>query len=434
MRDETKYKKTAIGKIPVDWEVKKFEDLFNFFPTASYSRAELSENDEVMYLHYGDIHTTFNFHLDLTRNILPTLSNDKLKKYELIKEGDLVISDASEDYLGVGKCVEIINLSQKKMIAGLHTFLARDKGSNFAEYFKGYVTLNSNVVKQFRRLATGTKVYSISKGSLASVEIPLPPLREQHKIAEILSTWDKAIQETNSIIKSLENRNKVLAYSLLTGKKRVGSKINQNFHKTNLGSKYPLDWEITSVKDIFSERKEKSNNQEKYPLYSLTIEKGLTEKTERYERSFLLKNQESNEYKIIYPNDILFNPMNLRFGAIAKSNIDKVVSVSAYYNSIFKKCDKINLEYYEALFKTSLFINLYDRIAIGSLLEKKRVHLSYFLELEIPKPSLEEQNQIAEILNTANKELKQYQQKLNNLKTEKKGLMQQLLTGKVRTV
>src|SRR5690606_27154519 len=121
-------------------------------------------------------------------------------------------------------------------------------------------------------------------------------------------------------------------------------------------------------------------------------------------------------------------------GAIAKSTINQIVSVSAYYNSIYKNDNSINLDYYTNLFKTELFINLYDRIAIGSLLEKKRVHLSNFLDLEVPKPSLEEQNAIAEILNTANQELKHYQNKLEALKQQKKGLMQQLLTGKVRTI
>src|SRR5690606_3536130 len=183
-------------------------------------------------------------------------------------------------------------------------------------------------------------------------------------------------------IKKLEERNKGLAFSLLTGKKRVNNKKNIQFHKTNLGSVYPIDWEITSVKKLFKERKDKSNDQIKYPLFSLTIEKGLTEKTGRYERSFLLKDQELNEYKLIHPNDILFNPMNLRFGAIAKSTINQIVSVSAYYNSIYKNDNSINLDYYTNLFKTELFINLYDRIAIGSLLEKKRVHLSNFLDLE----------------------------------------------------
>ena len=146
----------------------------------------------------------------------------------------------------------------------------------------------------------------LNSNEYASLQIPIPPLPEQQKIAEVLSTWDKAIQKTDTIIKKLEERNKGLAFSLLTGKKRVNNKKNIQFHKTNLGSVYPIDWEITSVKKLFKERKDKSNDQIKYPLFSLTIEKGLTEKTGRYERSFLLKDQELNEYKLIHPNDILF--------------------------------------------------------------------------------------------------------------------------------
>src|SRR5690606_9009013 len=108
-------------------------------------------------------------------------------------------------------------------------------------------------------------------------------------------------------------------------------KKNLGFHKSDFGLKIPKDWKIVSVEDVFVERNEKSSNQAKYPLFSLTIENGLTEKTDRYERSFLLKDQENNQYKIVYPNDILFNPMNLRFGAIAKSKINFEVLVSAYY-------------------------------------------------------------------------------------------------------
>lgn len=434
MKQKTQYKQTPIGLIPLDWEVKKFTEIFYIFPTASYSRADLTDSDETLYMHYGDIHTKYHFHIDVNSAQLPTVPDDKVKNYELVKEGDLIISDASEDYEGVGKAIEVVNLGENKMIAGLHTFHLREKTQVFARLFKGYVSLHEDVVKQYRKMATGTKVYSISKDSLLKIQIPLPPLPEQQKIAEILSTWDKAIQQTQSLIQKLEVRNKALAFSLLTGKTRVINKENIKYHKTTLGSKYPIDWEITTIKKLFKERKEKSNDQTKYPLFSLTIEKGLTEKTDRYERSFLLKDQESNEYKLIHPNDILFNPMNLRFGAIAKSNVDQIVSVSAYYNSIYKNDDNINLDYYTDLFKTGLFLNLYDRIAIGSLLEKKRVHLSNLLDLEIPKPSLAEQNTIANILNTANKELKQYQEKLKALNEQKKGLMQQLLTGKVRTI
>ena len=134
---QTAYKDTPIGKIPADWEVKKIGEIFNSFPTASYSRADLDEEGEILYLHYGDIHTKFDFHLDVSKATLPSITEEKLKKYEVVKEGDWVLCDASEDYDGVGKSVEIVNLDEKKLIAGLHTFLLREKEISLLLILKG---------------------------------------------------------------------------------------------------------------------------------------------------------------------------------------------------------------------------------------------------------------------------------------------------------
>lgn len=414
MTKTTQYKNTLIGPIPTEWEVKKLGEEFNvtmgqspnsqFYNTEGIGLPLIQGNADIV-----DGKSIIRFY---TSQITKTCEKDELIFTVRAPVGEMGIA-SYVSCLGRGVCS------------------IKHSNSDSLNYIKFYL---ESYKDNWSKLSQGSTFEAISGNELKQFSFPLPPLPEQQKIAEVLSTWDKAIQDTDAIIKKLEDRNKALAFSLLTGKKRVKNKENSKFHKTNLGSKYPIDWEIKTVKTIFKERKEKSNDQSKYPLFSLTIEKGLTEKTDRYERSFLLKDQESNEYKLIYPNDILFNPMNLRFGAIAKSNIDEIVSVSAYYNSIYKTDENVNLDYYTNLFKTDLFINLYDRIAIGSLLEKKRVHLSNFLELEIPFPSLEEQNAIAEILNTANQEVKQYQQKLEALKLQKKGLMQQLLTGRVRTV
>lgn len=286
---------------------------------------------------------------------------------------------------------------------------------------------------QVANVSSGSKMPRADWDFVSSFPFLLPPLPEQKAIANILSTWDKAIQSTQALISKKEEEKKWLMQNLLTGKKRLKGfdKLN-DFHKTDLGLTIPIDWSIVKVKDVFKERKETSKDQSAYPLFSLTIEKGLTEKTDRYERSFLLKNKDENLYKLIYPEDILFNPMNLRFGAIAKSKINDIVSVSAYYNSIYSSSEEIDIDFYEALFKTPAFINLYDRIAIGSLIEKKRVHLSNFLRLEIPIPSKKEQTAIATVLQTADKEIEILKHKLEQQKLQKKGLMQVLLTGKVR--
>ncbi len=426
-------------ELPSGWEELEISEVFEFKNTASFSRDTLSKvktENEVMYIHYGDIHATYKTEL-VDFNIetrIPYLKDEYISaNLNYLKEGDLVLADASEDLVGIGESIEIKNIGDKKAIAGLHTFLLRDSNNKTTKGFRTYLFRNERVHNTLKKIATGTSVYGISKGNLSKIKIPLPPLPEQRAIANILSTWDTAIQTTQALIRQKEQEKKWLMQELLTGKKRLnGFEGTSEIHRTDLGLKLTKGWPIIKVKDIFQERKETSNNQTDYPLYSLTIEAGLTEKTERYERSFLLKDQTNNMYKLVYPNDILFNPMNLRFGAIAKSKIDDVVSVSAYYNSIHFRDNNVNVDFYEALFKTHEFFNLYERIAIGSLMEKKRVHLSNFLELEIPFPNFEEQTAIATVLQTADKEIELLKAKLEQQKLQKKGLMQVLLTGEVR--
>jgi type I restriction enzyme, S subunit len=431
--------------VPKDWNTVEFGSVFSFLKTFSFSREQLTNEktiDEIRNIHYGDIHATYEskiLNLFSAKNI-PYLQDGILEKdviddanFPLLQEGDLIIADTSEDYEGICDCVELKNVENSKVVAGLHTFAARAHESQIALGFRAYVLTHEKVIREVRRIATGTSVYGVSKANLTNVMIALPPLSEQKSIAKLLGIVDGVIYATEKLSKQKEALRKWLIYVLLTGKKRLkGFEKSTEYHKTDLGLVIPLDWKIVKVKDIFSERKETSNDQSAYPLFSLTIENGLTEKTERYERSFLLKNKEENLYKLIYPNDILFNPMNLRFGAIAKSKSNKIVSVSAYYNSIYLQEKNADIDFFEALFKTPVLINLYDRIAIGSLVEKKRVHLSNFLELEIPLPDIKEQTAIAQVLQTAEKEASLLKLKVQKLRAQKKGLMQQLLTGKTR--
>ncbi len=413
MTKTTQYKNTAIGPIPTDWEVKKFGEVFNVFPTASYSRADLGTNDETLYMHYGDIHTKYNYHLNVENSKLPTISNDKLKKYELVQDGDLIISDASEDYDGVGKAIEVINLGNNKMISGLHTFLARDKNQVFARLFKGYIGLNGEVVKQFRKLATGTKVYSISKDSLLNIYIPLPPLPEQQKIAEILSTWDKAIQETDAIIKKLEDRNKALAFSLLTGKKRVKG--------------FEDKWDNYKLEYFFEEYSSKPKQNTDLPVFT-SSKNGLMSQSDYYSGG-RISTRENVDYNIIPRNYITYRSRSDDGLFTFNKNTAGYDGLISGYYPVFKVVngnDNFFL-YYLNFFKTKL--TKYSTGTSQLVLSFKALKSATF-----NLPSLEEQNAIAEILNTANQEVKQYQQKLEALKLQKKGLMQQLLTGKVRTV
>ena len=168
---------------------------------------------------------------------------------------------------------------------------------------------------------------------------------------------------------------------------------------------------------------------DKYPLYSLTIEDGITPKTERYERSHLVKKEDS--YKIVRPNDYAYNPMNLRFGAVARHKGTIPVAVSGYYD-IFTTVHESDLPFMDSFLTCGTMITYYNRVSTGSLVEKQRVHFSQFLDFALPLPPVTERAKIAAILTTQDKMIELKENLLTEKQRQKKYLMQQLLTGKAR--
>lgn len=157
-------------------------------------------------------------------------------------------------------------------------------------------------------------------------------------------------------------------------------------------NQFNSEWERKSIGDLINEIKEYTSSFEKYPLYSFTIESGVTPKTERYERNFLVK-KDGDLFKVVHPNNFVMNPMNLRFGAInySKQTID--VSVSGYYD-IFEIDNSNYNDFWNAYFKAPQTINTYNSIATGSLVEKKRVHFSQLKSLKFYLPSNDEKEKI----------------------------------------
>lgn len=193
------------GKAFPKWEEKLYEDIFTFYTTNSLSREKLNyESGSVKNIHYGDIHTKFKTLFDLTRESVPFINDDvdlsKVKAENYCQEGDLVIADASEDYTDIGKSIELVNLNKLKVVAGLHTFLARPAKSKMYKGFSGYFVQAPYVRKQIMTIAQGTKVLSLSPGRLGKVKLQIPSIEEQQKIASFLSNIDTRTERVNAQI------------------------------------------------------------------------------------------------------------------------------------------------------------------------------------------------------------------------------------------
>lgn len=198
--------------------------------------------------------------------------------------------------------------------------------------------------------------------------------------------------------------------------------VPEGYKKGKIGI-VPIKWNEVPFSTLFTSTSEYTDDLKQYPLYSLTIEDGITAKTERYERSHLVKKE--NSYKVVRPNDYAYNPMNIRFGAVARHKGDIPVAVSGYYD-IFTTVHESDLVFMDSFLTYGPMITYYNKVSTGSLVEKQRVHFSDFLEFSLALPPLEERKKIAEILSTQDKAIELQGRKIEELKRFKQGCLERM--------
>jgi len=403
------------------WALEPMGDVYSFKGNNSLSRDKLNYvAGSVKNIHYGDIHTKFSTHFDITKEIVPFINDPEeavVRAENLCSDGDMIFADASEDLADIGKSIEVVRLNGERVVSGLHTILARRVGERIALGFGGHLFKSGWARTQIQKEAQGAKVLGISPTRLRNLRLPLPhDQAEQQKIAECLSSVAELTTAQARKVDALKTHKKALIQHLFPRDGETRPRLRfPEFQKAG-------DWEMRELSDFITERNEYPK--EKVSLFSLTIEDGVTPKTERYERSFLV-NDEAGAYKLVMPNDFAFNPMNLRFGAIGRHSGAEKVAVSKYYN-IFTCNESVDSGFCETYFRSDGMIAFYDDMAIGSLIEKRRVHFAAFLKFSIRFPRLPEQQRIASCLSSLDALITAETQKHEALKSHKKGLMQQL--------
>ena len=190
-----------------EWRKYKVSDVLDFYSTNSLSWEQLDYNNEDLYnLHYGLIHVGLPILVDIGQNKLPGIKIEcKPKNFELCKEGDVAFADASEDTNDVAKAIEFVNLNNHKTVCGLHTIHGRDNKHLTVLGYKGYAFASPLFHNQIRRIAQGTKIYSISSKNFAECYIGIPSKDEQSKIARLLALIDSRIATQNKIIEQLQS-------------------------------------------------------------------------------------------------------------------------------------------------------------------------------------------------------------------------------------
>ncbi|MCP4460881.1 MAG: restriction endonuclease subunit S, partial [Cytophagales bacterium] len=196
------------GKVE-GWVMAPLSKVYSFKITNSFSRDKLNyKRGTVKNIHYGDIHTKFSTLFDIRREVVPYINSDipidRVDQDNYCIEGDMIFADASEDMDDVGKCIEIVNLNNERLLAGLHTFLARQIEPNLIVGFGGYLFKSNSIRTQIKRESQGAKVLGISKGRISDISIYFPKNKEkQKKITSCLSSLDELLTAHNDKLDAL---------------------------------------------------------------------------------------------------------------------------------------------------------------------------------------------------------------------------------------
>jgi type I restriction enzyme S subunit len=201
------------------WETKRLGDHCRFLRNGTNSRADLSVDGPLKYLHYGDIHSCNNVYM--SPKLLPSLPMSKANTLDRLQDGDLVLADASEDTIGISKSVEIVGVDSFELVAGLHTIAVRFSTGLFAPKFVGFLQHCPDFNLHLRKLAAGTKVFATNRRHVSSAEVCVPPLKEQTAIATVLLDMDTEIGSLESKLVKAREIKQGMMQELLTGKIRL---------------------------------------------------------------------------------------------------------------------------------------------------------------------------------------------------------------------
>lgn len=417
------YKLSEVGVIPKEWDVMTFEEVFSFLSSGSNSRSDLSEYGDTKYIHYGDIHTKWRHFLDIQKDKLPYINNDLVKGLPLLEEGDLVVADASEDYENIGISIEVKNIGDERVVAGLHTLLLRGNKELVADGYKGYIQSISTVKESFRKNATGISVYGISKKNLKTILIPLPPIPEQQAIAKALGDMEELITLLTQLIKKKKSIKRGTLQQLLSGKKRLSGFID-SWTPRNLG-------ECLSTKPEYGINAAAVPYSDNLPVYIRITD--ITPEGKFNKGNRVSVNSEDFLKFILEEGDIVFARTGASTGKTYLYDTNDGQLVFAGFLIRVKVNQNILipqfLKYYT---ETSKY---WDWVKVTSVRSgQPGINGNEFAQLPIELPSLTEQKAISKILFDMDKEIEALQHKLEKYKAIKEGTIHNLLTGKVRLV
>ena len=420
-----------------EWKEHTFSDVFTFVPNNTLSRANLNnENGSVQNIHYGDILIKFGEYLNVQTEHLPFISNvQDIERYRKAKlaNGDVIIADTAEDET-VGKCTELVGISDEFIVSGLHTIAVRPNNT-FATGYLGFYMNSNSYREQLKRVMQGVKVLSVSKTAISQTRLRFPSSRiEQGRIADCLTFLDSYIYDTKSKLQQLKAHKRGLMQRLFPAKGKTVPTVRFSEFKND------GEWEEHAFSDIFTFIPNNTLSRA-----NLNNENGSVQNI--HYGDVLIKFREclnvQNE-RLPFISDVQDIE---RYHKVRLVNGDVIIADTAEDETVGKCTELIGLAgeiivpglHTIAIRPNKMFASGYLGFYMNS--NSYREQLTQIMQgikvLSISKTaishtkirfpsSINEQEKIARSLSSINDEIKSYEDKITALELHKKGLMQQL--------
>ena len=406
-------RKTAKNEaLPKGWRRVKLGEFGTFYKGKGITKADLIE-DGIPCLRYAEIYTKYD---GIVKELSSFISPDAATKATPIQSGDVIFAASGETATEIGKAIAFVG--RYPAVTGGDTVIFRDHGQEPA--YLAHMLNSADAARQKARLGKGQSVVHIHVPELFQVEVPLPPLHEQRKIAEILATWDTAIEKTEALIAAKEKQLKWLLKTFISDEQG-----NNGWRRVRLNT-------VASVKTgPFGAQLHQHDYVQSNGTPIVTVE-------HLGERGLIHKNlplvshhdkQRLSQY-LIQEGDIVFS----RVGSVDRSSLASKDEDGWLFSGRLlrvrpKRCD-VYSSYLNYFFHTRKFRHHMKSIAVGGTMPS--INTNILSNVIVPLPSMDEQKAIASLLETWDMAIEKTKALAEQYRTQKRGLMQKLLTGKWR--
>lgn len=388
-----------------EWKEEKLGDICDFSKGHGYSKKDLTSEGTPVYL-YGQMYTNYKTSINSSNLFVhPQIGSVYSTGKEVILPGS---GETPED---IARATAV--LSKGIILGGDLNIVYPPK-----ELSQIFLALSISYKKNRNKLAEqaqGATITHLHNTDISKLSIAYPCNSEQTKLGTLFSEIDSLITSTQKEYDKLAALKKCMLQKMFPKKGCFVPEIRFEGFTDN--------WEEKKLGEVTEQTAEFTDpGKENIELWSLTIKDGLTPKTERYIRDFLVLKDDN--YKKIYPGEIAYNPMNMPLGAVGFNTSNKAVAVSGYYVTMkTKNCDAA---YLKTWMKTKPALDLYKSNATGSLIEKQRVQYPTFSQIKTLFPTIAEQRKIGLYFQNLEHLILQQSTEIEKLKNLKKTLLRKM--------